>query len=395
MSKSYLSNAQLLWLAVASAVVTANAYYIHPIIARVAADFDVAAGSIGLVPALNQMALALGIFLLLPLGDRFSNRRLVGIFVCGQFFSISVMAVAPDIRWFALGSTVLGFCTIAPYLLPAYVSHRVPPEKLGQVTAMLATGVIMGILLARTGSGVVAEYFGWRVVYYIAAILMLVMTLVLPMIMEEESPPDSGGRFSYLSLLLSMGPMIRQYPEILVSGSIQALNFGVFLATWMGLGLHLTGPEMGYGVDVVGYLALISLINLVSTPRMGRLADRMGARRARVLFAVLQALAMWLLFPFGYDIWLLMLPLLMMNLVGPPIDVAGRMLFLSQEAGIRTRLSTVYIMLMFIGGGLASWAGTAAYAWGGWSANATLAVGMTSVTVVLSLFALWQFESRS
>ena len=103
MSKRQLSSVELALLALATAVVTANGYYIHPIIARIAEDFDVSASTIGLVPAFNQLALALGIFLLLPLGDRFSNRRLISVFVAGQFVGISVMAFARDFHWFAAG----------------------------------------------------------------------------------------------------------------------------------------------------------------------------------------------------------------------------------------------------------------------------------------------------
>ena len=160
-------------LTLASAAVTANAYYIHPIIARVGEGFGVSASTVGLVPALNQVALAVGIFLLLPLGDRFSNRRLVAIFVFGQFCSLLLMAFAEDFMLFTVGSALLGFTTIAPYLLPAYVSKRVQPEQLGHVTATLTTGVILGILLARAGAGAVGEYLGWRTVYYLASGLML------------------------------------------------------------------------------------------------------------------------------------------------------------------------------------------------------------------------------
>jgi len=163
-----LNNRQVWILTLAAAVVTANAYYVHPIIARVAEDFGVSASMIGIVPAFNQIALALGIFLLLPLGDRFSNRTLSTVFVWGQFFAIALMAFSRDFGLFVVGSTLLGFVTIVPYLLPTYVSKRVDARELGRVTAVLTTGIIAGILVARAGAGVVAEHFGWRTVYYVA-----------------------------------------------------------------------------------------------------------------------------------------------------------------------------------------------------------------------------------
>ncbi|MEO0963238.1 MAG: MFS transporter, partial [Pseudomonadota bacterium] len=352
-----LSRSRLYLLALASAVVTANAYYVHPIIAVVAEDFGVSASIIGAVPAFNQIALALGIFFLLPLGDRVSNKRLTSIFVAAQFLAISGMAFAQDFELFVAGSTILGFFTIAPYLLPAYVSRRVAPDELGYATAILTTGIIAGILVARAGGGVLAEQFGWRSVYYAAAGLMFLVSILLPFIMEPRDRETAPGQ-SYAQLILSIFPIIGRHPTILLSGVIQALSFGIFLAVWMGLGLHLTSPQMGYGVDVVGYLAVFSAISLVTTARLGKWADRVGATKARFVLAIGQLAAVVTLPFFGHSLWLLMIPIILMNLVGPAIDVSGRMTFLSLDPEIRTRLMTIYIVIMFAGGGIFSWAGT-------------------------------------
>jgi len=96
-----------------------------------------------------------------------------------------------------------------------------------------------------------------------------------------------------------MFPIIRAYPEILLSGTIQALSFGIFIAIWLGLGLHLTSPEMGYGVDIVGYLALLALLNLVTTPRFGAWADRIGARKARAILVGFRCSVVLLFLLFG------------------------------------------------------------------------------------------------
>lgn len=389
-----LSPRQVWILTLASAVVTANAYYIHPIIARVAEDFQVSSSTIGLVPALNQLALALGIFLLLPLGDRYSNRALTAIFVAGQFVSIAVMTFSSDFRLFLIGSTVLGFVTIAPYLLPTYASKRVDPSELGKVTAILTTGIIAGILSARAGAGVIAEYFGWRTVYYIATGLMFLVAIILPFSMdkrEQAAATDDGA--SYLKLIASMIPMFRRFPEMVLSGVIQGLNFGIFISIWLGLGLHLTSPEMGYGVDTVGYLALFAIVNLVTTPRFGAWADKIGARQARLYVAIFQLVGVSLFFFFGNNLWLLIIPILITNIFGPVIDVTGRMTFLNEPPEVRTRLMTIYIVFMFLGGGLGSWAGTSAYDQFGWTGNATLALVMSITVLSLCFLAQKRFGS--
>ena len=383
---SRLTRAQEFSLCVAVAVVTANAYYIHPIIGDVADHFGVSHARIGLVPALNQLALAVGIFLLLPLGDRISNRRLTIMFAAGQTASLALMTLAGSFALFVFGSTLLGFFTIAPYLLPAYASKRVAPERLGQVMALLTAGVILGILIARVGAGVIAEYIDWRAVYWIATALMLAVTIALPRLMEGGER-DAAGREGYGALLLTVFPLIRDYREILVSGAIQALNFGQFIALWLALALHLTSSEMGYGTDTVGYLAGIAAVSIFSTPRLGRWADEVGSRTARAIFAAVQLFGVLLLWPLGGAVITLLIPLILANLVGPGIDVTGRMTFLTLRPDLRTRLTTIYVVLMFIGGGLGSYAGTAAYDAIGWAGTCILLAIFSSVLTALAFYA--------
>ena len=366
---------------------TANAYYIHPIIAPVAEHFGVSDAMIGMVPALNQLALALGILLLLPLGDWLNNRRLVSIFSLGQFFSILGMAFSENYTLFVLSSTILGFFTIAPYIIPSYVSKRVAPERLGHATAIITMATIVGILIARAGSGLIAEHFGWRIVYIVASCLMLSVTLVFPFLLEQgERTP---GKQSYFGLLSSLPAIIRSSPHVFLSGVIQGLNFGGFLGIWMGIGLHLTSPEMGYGVDVVGYLAILALVNMYTTPKLGKWADRIRPRRARFMISVIGSCAVFLYLFVGHNIWLLMIPILLSNIVGPTIDVSGRMITLAEPENVRTRLMTVYIILMFVGGGIGSWVGTAAYDWGGWIGTVTASFALTATATCLSAYSYY------
>lgn len=395
MSESrYLSRAQEYGLAATTAVVTANAYYIHPIISEVAGSFSVGQAEIGIVPALNQLALALGILLLLPLGDRYSNRRLCILFVSLQSLAMLGMALATRFLVFTAASTILGFVTVAPYLLPAFASKRVAPERLGQVTAFLTAGVIFGILVARVGAGIVAEQFGWRTVYWIAVGLMFAVTLMLPVSMRSETSADKTPTGSYHELVLSVFRLTRTYPEVLWSAAIQALNFAMFTATWLALALHLTSPSLGFGVDTVGYLAGIAVVSIFATPRLGRLADKIGARRARVYAALLQLFGVALLYPLGFNAWALIVPLVLINLVGPSVDVAGRMTFLSLDPSIRTRLTTIYIVIMFVGGGIGSILGTWSFDTYGWAGTCAAILMASIVVTAMSIMAERSWRAR-
>ncbi|MEM7664431.1 MAG: MFS transporter [Pseudomonadota bacterium] len=391
-ASGYLSRAQEYALAVTVAAVTANAYYIHPIIGEVARDFGVSEARIGIVPALNQLALAVGILLLLPLGDRYSNKALCLGFVALQSLFMLGMALAQGFALFTLASTLLGFVTISPYLIPAFASKRVAPERLGQVTALLTAGVIFGILVARVGAGIVAEELGWRTVYWCAFGIMAVTTMFLPLTMRSEPAAAKRPQGNYTALLVSVFTLAAQNRDMLISAVIQGLNFATFTATWLALALHLTSPELGYGVDTVGYLAGIAAVSIVATPRLGRWADRIGPRRARLVSAIVQAGGIALMYPFGFSAWALIVPLVVVNMVGPTIDVTGRMTFLALEPEIRTRLTTTYIVIMFLGGAVGSILGTAVYDWSGWLGTCAMLLAISATVTLLSLHAQrsWQ-----
>jgi predicted MFS family arabinose efflux permease len=385
-SSEQLSEGRIILLAVAAAIVTANAYYIHPIIARVAESFEVRAAWVGLVPAANQVALAIGILFLLPLGDRLSNRRIISLALLAQVVALLTMAMAQTFWLFVVASTALGFFTITPYLLPAYASKRVHFGRLGHVTAVLIAGVITGILLSRTASGVVGEYLGWRVIYWIAAVLMIAATVALRRMLDDEV--GAQGQVSndgYWRLIASLWPLLRGHPQVVLSGVIQGLSFGIFLLVWMGIGLHLTSDAVGLGVDDVGYLGVFSIINAFTTPRLGRWADRVGSERARVILSLVQMAGVALLLAAGDSFWYLTIPVIVMSVAGPMIDVTGRMTCLAGDPAIRTRLLSLFIILMFLGGGVGSWAGTIAYDLGGWSLNVAIAMGTSVLIVLLSV----------
>ncbi len=385
---TYLTTGQEYALAITVAVVTANAYYIHPIIGEVAESFGVSDARIGIVPALNQLALAIGILLLLPLGDRYSNKSLCIGFVTLQAVFMLGMALAEGFVAFTAASTLLGFVTIAPYLIPAFASKRVAPGRLGQVTALLTAGVIFGILVARVGAGVVAENFGWRTVYWCAFALMAGVTALLPIAMRTEgSAARKVPQVSYRDLIASVFALARSNRDMLYSALIQGLNFASFTATWLALALHLTSSELGYGVDTVGYLAGIAAISIIATPRLGRWADAVGPRRARLVTALVQTAGVALLYPMGWNVWAVIVPLFIVNAVGPTIDVTGRMTFLALKPEIRTRLTTSYIVGMFIGGAAGSILGTSVYDAAGWLGTCALLLAFSLSVVALSWWA--------
>jgi len=383
-----ISELKLFLFALATAAAIANGYYIHPLVTPVAEEFGVSGAVVGLVPAVNQIALALGILLLLPLGDRVNNRKLVTIFVIGQFVAMLVMALSDSFVLFGAASSLLGFMTITPYLLQPYVTQRVRPERLGHVTGIMAAGVTLGILGSRVGGGMLGHYFGWRSAFWVGVALTGLLIVLLPMIMERkrDEPVRKQKPPSYGELLGSLWPMMRKYPEVTLGGYMQALSFGLFLALWLAIGLHL--PRIGYGVDTVGYLAIIAAINVFAAPYAGKYVDRIGAEKARVYFSAVQLLGVFVL-PFASDNLVILIVAVILNtLGGASKDVASRTIMFRLAPEIRTRLMTIYIVIMFIGGGISSWLGTAVYEYYGWSGTSTMAIIYATAIMALALWGL-------
>ena len=379
-----LGRRDVVLLAIASAVITANAYYIHPIIRPIAESFAISDALVGVVPAMNQIALALGVVLLLPLGDRVNNRLLASICLAAQTLALLVMAVSTDFTAFTIASGVLGFFTVTPYLLPAYASKRVAPSQLGFVTAMLTTGVVAGVIGSRALSGALAEAYGWRSVYWAAAGMMLLATIAIPMLMKADPPDESGEPLRYDRLLASLAKLAAERPRIVASGLIQGISFCIFIFVSMGIGLHLTSAEIGLGTDTVGYLALFSLLNLMTTPGLGKWADRVGAEHARLTMTLVQLAGVSLLSLVNAHWLLLAIPIVLNSIAAPMIDVSGRMTSLREPPERRSRLLTIYIALMFLGGSFGSWAGAAVYDYGGWTGTVIAATALALMATALA-----------
>jgi predicted MFS family arabinose efflux permease len=199
---------------------------------------------------------------------------------------------------------------------------------------------------------------------------------------------------SYWSLIRSLFILGKEHPRLMVSGVIQGLNFAAFIAVWLGIGLHLTSDAQGHGSDLVGYLTAFSAIGLLTTARLGKWADTQGAEKARLIMATFQFLGITLLMTAESNWVFLLPPLALMAVVGPLVDVTGRMTGLQETPAVRTRLMSLYVCMMFTGGGLGSWAGTLAYDRFAWTGIVGLTMSLSATVWLLSLQQWYQRSHR-
>ena len=351
-------------LAAVAAATVANGYYVQPLLVQIGAAVDLPAGLVGLLPALTQVGLGIGLVVLLPLADSLSASKVLIATMPLQVAALLTVAASGGAVALMAGCLAVGLFGITPYVLPPYASLRVRGARLGAVTGMLTRGVICGILLARVVAGLVADRFGWRAVYLLAAAatvgaLAVVATVVRP---QRPAAPAVG----YGRLVVSLFGLLASEPELRVAALCQALTFASFNAFWLGSTLYLHA-RFGWGPGAIGAVGLLGAASALCAPVFGRSAQRFGPRRARPV-AVTAMLVGWLLFAALRESLVGMaLALVVLDLGAVVQDMSSRTLLYARAPQVRTRLNAVYTVAMFGGGGLSSAAVGVCWAVGGWT----------------------------
>ena len=382
-SAAPLSRASIAMLAASCGLAAANANYAQPLLVAIGQSLHLPGSMLGLIPALTQFGVTFGIALLLPLGDVIPTRRLLTVTITLQAAALAGVALAPDGTSLLLLSLMVGFFGITPYVLPPYATLRTPLAQRGRVTALLAQGVIVGMLLARSVSGLIGLYAGWRIVYALAAVAMLLLLWPLRRTIADEAPVARTG---YVALMRSVAEVFRTVPVVRWSALCQGLATGSFTTLWVGISLYMQGPAFGWRSDGVGALALIGAAAAVAAPLVGGFADRRGPR-----FSLLTALAVlvvsWgILAAFGHAVAGIIAGMIILDLGATASDISNRTVIFSLRPEIRTRLATIYMIGKFGGAGIAAWLTGLAWSAYGWPGVCSLGGGLAGLAALTALF---------
>ena len=368
-------------LAVASAVAVANAYYIQPLLVDVGRSLSIPNNLVGILPGLSQIGLACGLAFLLPLGDIVSARRLLLAVIPIQIAALVLFAASRSAATVAAASLLIGVFGIAPYILPPYVSLRVPASRVGQVTGLLTRGIIIGILLARTASGIIGTHLGWRAMYWIAAVLMAVELVFLSRVVRPEPASPSRDRMPYGALIASLLHLLRTVPALRVAALCVACSYGSFIVFWLGATLYLQSPAFDWTPQSIGLVAFVAAAAASTAPMFGRAVDRSGPHAARRAALAGMVIAWILLAVFEGHLAGMALGLVVLDISATVADIANRTILYGLDAAIRTRLNAIYQVAMFAGGALMSILVGVCWSSGGWLA--VCALGAIPVTLAL------------
>ncbi len=360
-------------LALACGVGVANVHFPQAVTPLLARDFRISEGAAAFVATSAQLGYAIGIFFLVPLGDRLPRRPLIATLFAVVAAGLMLAGSTSSIALLYLFTVVVGAATVVPQVLIPMAADLADPGRAGRVVGTLSGGLVGGILLARTFGGTLGQWLGWRAPYLIAGGLALLLTAVLARVVPATR---TDVRQSYPALLATSARLLLRQPDLRRSGLYQAAVFGAFSAAWTSVALFLTGPAYGYGTSVVGLVAFVGAATVVAVPVVGRLIDRFGpdAVSGWCFAGVLASAALLLTGSIGGWPGLVGLTagLLVLDVSMQSSQVANQARIFALVPGARSRLNSVYMTCAFLGGSAGSAVGARVYLDLGWNAVCAL-----------------------
>ena len=373
----------VLLLAIGAGMSVASLYYNQPMLGVLAGDLHASAQTAGLVPTLNQLGYALGILLCAPLGDRYDRRRVI-LAKCGLLaLALAMGGLAPGMTTLLCASLAIGLtATVAQDFVPAAATlARI--EHRGRIVGTVMTGLLLGILLSRVGSGLIAGIWGWRAVYLIAAVGMVLVGLASARWVPRFEPTTTVG---YGALLASLVPLWRAHPALRRATWAQATLAVGFSAFWSTLAVMLQDAPFHLGSAVAGAFGLAGAAGALMAPISGRIADRRGPGLVTRLGAGLAAGAFALmlagpLLPMHAQLALLVVGTIGFDLGVQATLVSHQSIVYGIDPGARSRLNAVFFTGMFIGMASGAALGSVLMQHLGWP-------GVLGLAVLTSLLAL-------
>ena len=381
-----LSTPLVFTLAAGAGLSVASIYYSQPMLDIISKQFNVGIGSVGMVPMLTQAGYALGILLLAPLGDRHDRRTIIlvkglllvaALLLCGFSGGLNALLMAS----FVTGLTA----TVAQDIVPA--SAALAPERSrGKTVGTVMTGLLVGILLSRVVSGVVAEYFGWRTMYMVAAVAVLLISVALWRVLPRFTP---GTSVSYPRLLLSLAHLWQHHQTLRRAALAQGLLSVGFSAFWSTLALMLS-DKFHLDSAVAGAFGLAGAAGALAAPLAGSVADRIGPARVTQYGATLVMVSFALMFllpllPMPAQLGLIIISTIGFDLGVQATLVAHQTLVYSLAPEARSRLNALMFTVVFIGMATGAALGSLALAHWGWTGVVALSTLAAALALMIRL----------
>jgi len=357
----------------------ANLYYAQPLLEPISRSLHVSQGAATIVITATQLGYALGLAFVLPLGDLVENRKLAARTLLGTAVALALAAACPDLALFAVVSVLVGVTSVVAQILVPFAAHLAPEDQRGRFVGQVMSGLLLGILLARTLASFVAAAWGWRSIYVVSAVLMLGTSLALSRMLPRHRPETTT---TYRRLLLSIGELVRNEPVLRRRALCQACVFGAFSAFWTVISYQLIDVHH-FSQAQVGVFALVGASGAAAAPLAGWIGDRGLGHPAAIAAVVLAAGSMVLADVGAGSVLLLGVAAVLLDLAVQSHQVLSQREIYALRAEARARINSVYMGTVFVGAAISSAVAGVLHESAGWTGVTLFGAALPVVAAVI------------
>ena len=370
----------LLTMAVIAGLTVANCYYNQPLLEMIRHDMGVSQHAANLITVVTQIGYALGLCFLIPMGDLYSRRRIIVINMSVAAVMAVIIAFAQRV-WIVWGaSLLLGACSVIPQFFIPIAGQYSEKKNKSRNMGFVLSGLLTGILASRVISGYVGEWLGWREMFIIAALIMIVCMILTLKIMPQI---DSNYVGTYRGLMKSVFHIVASNARIRLYAIRAAFSFGSMMAIWSCLAFRLAQAPFFSGSEMVGTLGMCGIAGALAASGLGKLVNQWGIRKLSLYGACLQLVAWTTAYLFGDTYMGLIVAIIL-------VDIGLQCLQLSNQSGCiqempeaSNRANTIFMTTYFIGGSFGTYCAGLAWTHEGWMG--VCAVGAVLAAISLSI----------
>ncbi|EPC0971489.1 MFS transporter [Enterobacter hormaechei] len=382
-----LSPALILLMSVATGLAVASNYYAQPLLDTIARAFDLSASSAGFIVTAAQLGYAAGLLFLVPLGDMFERRMLIVSMTLLAAGGMLITASSQSLTMMIIGTALTGLFSVVAQILVPLAATLASPEKRGKVVGTIMSGLLLGILLARTVAGLLASLGGWRTVYWVASVQMVIMALALwrglPRVKQEN-------HLNYPQLLASVFSLFTRDKLLRTRAVLGCLTFANFSILWTSMAFLLAAPPFNYSEGVIGLFGLAGAAGALGARPAGGLADK-GKSHMTTSAGLVLLLLSWAAIWYGHvSVLALIVGILVLDLTVQGVHITNQTVIYRVKPDARNRLTAGYMTSYFIGGAAGSLISASAWQHAGWTG--VCAIG--AIVAAINLLVWWRGYHR-
>ncbi|QLY66443.1 MFS transporter [Enterobacter asburiae] len=382
-----LSPVLILLMSVATGLAVASNYYAQPLLDTIARAFNLSASSAGFIVTAAQLGYAAGLLFLVPLGDMFERRMLIVSMTLLAAGGMLITASSQSLTMMIVGTALTGLFSVVAQILVPLAATLASPEKRGKVVGTIMSGLLLGILLARTVAGLLASLGGWRTVYWVASVLMVIMALALwrglPKVKQEN-------HLNYPQLLASVFSLFTQDKLLRTRALLGCFTFANFSILWTSMAFLLAAPPFNYSEGVIGLFGLAGAAGALGARPAGGLADK-GKSHLTTSAGLVLLLLSWAAIWYGHiSVLALIVGILVLDLTVQGVHITNQTVIYRVKPEARNRLTAGYMTSYFIGGAAGSLISASAWQHAGWSGVCTIG----AIVATLNLLVWWRGYHR-